>query len=73
MVLTVHRTHGYPWLHVAAYKCALLEQLNWEISKHSQYSSNLAPSDYRLFLHLKKFLAGSSLKSNHETNDVVQD
>jgi len=34
------------------------------------YSSELASTDYHLFLHPKKFLAGQSLKSVQETEGM---
>jgi transposase len=52
---------------------ALLEQFKWEIFEPPPYSSDLAPSDYDLFLNLKTFLTGQSLGSDQETKDVVQD
>jgi hypothetical protein len=41
---------------------ALLEEFKCEIFEHSMYSTDLAPSDYHLFLHIKKFLAGQRLR-----------
>jgi len=38
---------------------------------HPQYSPDLAPSDYHLFLHLKKFLGGKRFDDN-ELKDGVQ-
>jgi hypothetical protein len=49
------------------------EQFNWENFEHPSYSPDLAPSDYHLFLHLKKFLAAQCLRSDQETKDVVRD
>jgi hypothetical protein len=37
------------------------------------YNLDLAPSDDLLFFHLKKFLAGQSLRSDRQTEDVVQE
>ena len=37
------------------------------------YSTNLAPSDYHSFLHIKKFLAGQRLSCDQETKHVLQD
>ena len=34
---------------------ALLEEIKCEIFEHSMYSTDLAPSDYHLFLHIKNF------------------
>jgi hypothetical protein len=54
-------------LHRAIRTCLLLEQCKWKIFEHLPYSLDLAPSDYHLFLHLKKFLAGQSLRSDQVT------
>jgi hypothetical protein len=35
-------------------------------------SPDLAPSDYHLFLHLKKFLGGKQFDDNDDLNDAVQ-
>jgi len=37
------------------------------------YSTDLAPSDYHLFLHIKKFLVGQRLKCYQDTKNVLQD
>ena len=37
----------------------LLQEFDWEVfNYHPPYSPDLAPSDFHLFLHLKKFLSG---------------
>jgi hypothetical protein len=35
-----------------------MEKFNWDVLDHLLYSPDLVPSDFRLFLHLKKCLAG---------------
>ena len=35
-----------------------LQEFGWEVNYHPSYSLDLAPSDFHLFLHLKKFLSG---------------
>ena len=42
-----------------------------EIFKHAPYSPNLAPSDYHVFLQLKKFLAGQSVGNDKEIRDML--
>jgi hypothetical protein len=37
------------------------------------YNTDLAPSDYHLFLHIKKFLAGHRLRCDQDTKQVLQD
>jgi len=39
---------------------------------HPPYSPDLAPSDYHLILHLKKFLAGKRFDDDDELKDSVQ-
>jgi hypothetical protein len=52
---------------------ALLEEFKCEIFKHSMYSTDRAPSDYHLFLNIKKFLAGQRLTCDQNTKQVLQD
>jgi histone-lysine N-methyltransferase SETMAR len=40
--------------HTAAQTVQLLQRFRWEIFDHPLYSPDLAPSDYHLFMHLKK-------------------
>jgi hypothetical protein len=40
---------------------ALQEEFKCEVFEHSMYSTDRAPSDYHLFFHIKKFLAGQRL------------
>jgi hypothetical protein len=49
--------HANPQLHIADGTRALLEEFKCEKFQHSLYSPDLTPSDYHLFLHIKKFLA----------------
>jgi len=48
--------------HSAARTAQLLQQFRWEVSDHPPYSPDLAPSDYNLFMHLKKWLASQSFE-----------
>ena len=52
---------------------ALLEGFKREIFEHSMYSTDLAPSDYHLFLHIKIFLAGQRLRCDQNTKHVLRD
>jgi hypothetical protein len=47
--------------HTAAATQNIITTFAWEQSDHPPYSPDLAPSDFRLFLHLKSFLAGHFL------------
>ncbi|XP_018342136.1 PREDICTED: histone-lysine N-methyltransferase SETMAR-like [Trachymyrmex septentrionalis] len=45
---------------------AKLDQLRFELVAHPPYSLDLAPSDYYLFPHLKRWLQGKRFRSNEE-------
>ena len=46
----------------------VLQQFGWELFDHPPYSPDLAPSDFHLFLHLKKFL--SSRQHFHDDEEL---
>jgi histone-lysine N-methyltransferase SETMAR len=48
--------------HVACHTKALLEKFGWDLISHPPYSPDLAPSDYHLFLNLKKHLGGKTVR-----------
>ncbi|PNE09423.1 hypothetical protein B7P43_G15432 [Cryptotermes secundus] len=52
--------------HMARRTASLLQEFSWEVFNHPPYSLDLAPSDFHLFLHLKKFLSG---ERQHFEND----
>jgi len=39
---------------------------------HPPHSPDLSPSDYHLFLHLKKFLGGKRFDDDDDLKDAVQ-
>ncbi|GFX94677.1 histone-lysine N-methyltransferase SETMAR [Trichonephila clavipes] len=43
-----------------------ITSFGWEQLDHPPYSSDLAPSDYHLFMHLKKHLAGQRHSDDDE-------
>ena len=45
---------------------AKLNELSFELLPHSEYSPDLAPSDYYLFADLKRMLQGKTFYSNEE-------
>jgi histone-lysine N-methyltransferase SETMAR len=51
---------------------ALLTSFGWEQMNHPPYSPDLAPSDFNLFLHLKKFLAGQRFNNDEDIKRAVQ-
>ncbi|KAJ4443031.1 hypothetical protein ANN_04681 [Periplaneta americana] len=46
--------------HTARRTAAVLTEFVWELFDHSPYSPDLAPSDFYVFLHLKKFLSSGA-------------
>jgi hypothetical protein len=52
---------------------ALLEEFTCKIFEHSTLGTELAPSVYHLFLHIKKFLSGQRLGCDQDTKHVLQD
>jgi len=57
--------------HSAHVTTALLEKLRWDILDHPPYSPDLAPSDFHLFLYLKKHLAGKKFDNDNEMQEEV--
>ena len=49
----------------------IITSIKWEQMDHPPYSPDLAPSDYHLFLYLKKFLGGKWF-DNNDLKDTVQ-
>ena len=58
--------------HSATQTRDLITSFKWEQMDHPPYSPDLAPSDYHLFLHLKKFLGGKRFGDNDDLKDAVQ-
>ena len=56
--------------HTARRSTYLLQEFSCEMFDHPAYSPDLAPSDFHLFLHLKKFLSG---QRQHFQNDTEAD
>ena len=55
---TILLLHDNAQPHSAAQTQDLNTSFRWEQMDHPLYSPDLAPSDFHLFLHLKKFLGG---------------
>jgi len=47
------------------------KRLTWDILDHPPYSPDHAPSDFHLFLHLKKHLAGKKFDDDDEVQEEV--
>ncbi|KAJ4451413.1 hypothetical protein ANN_02875 [Periplaneta americana] len=52
--------------HTARRTAAVLTEFGWELFDHPLYSPDLAPSDFHVFLHLKKFLSSDERFGNDE-------
>ena len=57
--------------HSARRTTALLESFNWDVFNHPPYSPDLAPSDYHLFMHMKKWLGSQRFDDDEELKDAV--
>ncbi|KAJ4438355.1 hypothetical protein ANN_14297 [Periplaneta americana] len=49
----------------------LISKFGWEQIDHPPYSPDLAPNDFNLFLHLKKFLGGQRFDGDDEVKTAV--
>ena len=65
-VCLLHSNARHYSAHVTA---ALLENFKWDTLAHPPYIPDLAPNDFHLFLHLKKYLA----EKKFDEDDVVQE
>jgi histone-lysine N-methyltransferase SETMAR len=63
--------HHNAWSHSAHITTALLEEFKWDVLDHLPYDSDLAPSDFHLFLHLKKHLAGKNFNNDEVQEEVM--
>ncbi|KAJ4452219.1 hypothetical protein ANN_03737 [Periplaneta americana] len=52
--------------HTARRTAAALTEFGWELFDHPPYSPDLAPSDFHVFLHLRKFLSSGEHFGNDE-------
>ena len=57
--------------HSAAQTQELITSFKWE-QKDPLYSPDLVPSDYHLFLHLKRFLGGKRFDDDNDLKDAVE-
>ena len=53
--------------HTARWPTHLLQEFSWEVfNHHPPYSPDLAPSNFQLFLRLKKFLSGQRQRFHND-------
>jgi transposase len=64
--LLVVLLHGNARPHTASDTRAHLEHFHWELFDHPPYSPDLAPSDYHLFIYLKKRLRWQFFNNNEK-------
>ena len=64
--------HDNARLHFAAQNQNLITAFKWEQMDHPPYSPDLLPSDFHLFLHLKKFLGGKRFDYDDDQKDALQ-
>lgn len=58
--------------HTAGATQTKIQKFGWEQFDHPPYSPDLAPSDYHLFLNLKRELGGKRFGSDEEVKNAVQ-
>jgi hypothetical protein len=56
----------------AAHTQVLLQHFNWELFHHPPYSPDLAPSNYHLFIYLKKWLGSQCFNNSKELMEAVK-
>jgi len=64
--------HDNARLHSAAQTQDLITSFRWEQMDNPSYSPDLVPSDFHLFLHLKKFLGGKWFDDDDDLKDALQ-
>jgi hypothetical protein len=57
--------------HTAATTQDLFATFGWEQFNHPPYIPDLAPRDFRVFLHLKNFLGGRRFHDDNEVKEAV--
>ncbi len=57
--------------HTSRQTKAHLEALGYEVLRHPSYSPDLAPSDYYLFKHMKRYLKGIRFTTDDELQMAV--
>jgi len=69
---TILLLHDKARPHSAAQTQDLITSFRWEQMDPPPCSPDLAPSDFHLFLHLKKFLGGKRFDDDDDLKDSVQ-
>ncbi|GBO38699.1 Histone-lysine N-methyltransferase SETMAR [Araneus ventricosus] len=58
--------------HTAVATTILLQRFGWEVFDHPPYSPDLAPSDFHLFAHMKRWLGEQIFATDNELQTCVQ-
>jgi len=69
---TILLLHDNARPHSAAQTQDLITSFRWKQMDHPPYRPDLAPSNFHLFLHLKKFLGGKRFDDHDDLKDAVQ-
>ena len=69
---TILLLHNKTRPHSAAQTQDLIASFRWEQMDHPTYSSDLAPSDFHFFLHVKNFLGGKRFDDDEGLKDAVR-
>jgi histone-lysine N-methyltransferase SETMAR len=72
--MTSRGAAGRIWTHTAAQTQALITSFGWKQFDHPPppYNPDLAPSDFHLFLSLKKFLGGQRFLNDDDVKEAVK-
>jgi len=72
LTATILLLHDNDRPHSASQTQDLITSFKWEQKDNPPYNPDFGPSDYHLFLHLKKFLGGKRFDDNDDLKDAVQ-
>ncbi|GBM43791.1 hypothetical protein AVEN_92776-1 [Araneus ventricosus] len=64
--------HDNAMPHSARVTQQVIDSFGWEQMNYPPYSSDLAPSYLRLFLHLKRFLSGQRFEEDEKVKDALK-
>ncbi|GBM92555.1 Histone-lysine N-methyltransferase SETMAR [Araneus ventricosus] len=64
--------HGNARPHTAVATTILLQCFGWGVFDHPPYTPDLAPSDFHLFAHMKRWLGGQIFTTDNELQTSVQ-
>ncbi|GBM22635.1 hypothetical protein AVEN_264310-1 [Araneus ventricosus] len=68
-VVLFHRDNVQP--HVSTMTGWTLYKLEWDLTQHPPYSTDMAPQDFCMFSHLQLHLDGAIFNSNEEVINEV--